>query len=354
MTCGEAGRPTLKAVRIHGANDVRIADIGRPIPGHGEVLIRVRATGICGTDVEIRDGTMAYFTRGMASYPVTPGHEWVGDVVEVGNDVVGFDIGDRVVGECSVGCTKCDRCLAGNYHRCLERTETGILNRDGGFAEYIVHPALFLHKLSKGLDLRVGAMVEPTAIAFNGVKVAQVSPQDYLAIHGDGPIGLLILMVAKAFGAKRIAVVGATPERLDLARELGADLVVDALTQDVARVLGTHGLPDVSIEATGIPEAAATAIQTTRPGGRVVLQGLFGGRLLEGFDLDQIVINDLNVKGALGSPNIWPDVIALIEQGRIDPLKTVTHSVALEDFEAGIDLITSRLGIKVIAVQEES
>lgn len=342
----------MKAIRVHGPGDVRFEDAITPIPEPDEVLIRIRATGICGTDVEIRDGTMAYFTRGMANYPVTPGHEWVGEVTALGADVKGFTIGDHVVGECSVGCMKCDRCMAGNYHQCLNRTETGILNRDGGFAQYLTFPALFLHRISKDVDIRAAAMVEPTAIAFNGVKAGAVTPQDKVVIHGDGPIGLLILQVVKAFGAKRVGVVGMTPERLALATKLGADFVVDANRNAVVDRLIRTQMPDVSIEATGIPEAASNAIRSTRPGGRVVLQGLFGGRLLQDFDLDQIVINDLTVKGALGSPNIWPDVIHLIETGRVDPLKIISHAIPLEDFESGIDLVTSRKGIKVVAVQD--
>lgn len=342
----------MKSIRIHGANDIRFEDIPTAVPDANEVKVRLLATGICGTDVEISDGTMAYFTRGMASYPVTPGHEWVGEVVELGEGVTGFLIGDRVVGECSVGCMECNRCMAGNYHQCLHRTETGIFNRDGGFAEYITFPALFLHHISKQVDVRAAALVEPTAIAFNGVKTARVSPGDFLAIHGDGSIGLLVLQCARAFGAKKIAVIGATPARLALAKELGADLVIDAMRSDVGTRLSDVGLPDVSIEATGIPDAAATAMKTTKPGGRVVLQGLFGGRLLESFDLDQLVINDLNIRGALGSPNIWPDVIALIESGRVNPLKIVTHSITLSEFQEGIRLVTSREGIKVVAVQD--
>ncbi len=341
----------MKAVRIHGARDLRTDQIAQPVPGAGEVLIRVRATGICGTDVEIHDGTMAYFTRGMASYPITPGHEWVGDVVSLGQGVSGFDAGDRVVGECSVGCMSCEICKSGAYHRCPDRTETGILNRDGGFAEYLVFPALFLHKLSPEVDVRAAALVEPTAVALNGVMTAKVTPTDFLAIHGDGPIGLLILMVARVYGAAKIAVVGATPDRLALARELGADAVIDANREDVAARLTEEGPPDVSIEATGIPQAAAAAMQSTRPGGRVVLLGLFAGRLLNGFDLDQIVISDLTVRGAVGSPNIWPDTIRLIESGQVDPLKIVTHSVPLDAFREGLELVTTRAGIKVVVEQ---
>lgn len=342
----------MRAIRIHGPKDIRLDEVAlRPL-ALGEVRVRVRATGFCGTDVEIQDGTMAYFTRGMATYPVIPGHEWVGEVAEIGPGVSGFDIGDRVVGECSVGCMRCAICKAGRYHQCGTRTETGILNRDGGFAEYIAFPALFLHRIAAHVEIRAAALVEPTAIAFNGVKAGGVTPEDHVVIHGDGPIGLLILQCVKAFGARRVTMVGATPARLALAGDLGADQVINARAEEVTTALSPASRADVSIEATGIPEAAAVAIATTRPGGRVVLQGLFGGRLLTGFDLDQIVINDLTVRGALGSPNIWPEVIALIESGRVDPLRIVTHSVGLQDFAKGIDLITSRRGVKIVALQE--
>lgn len=345
----------VKAIRISGPNAVALEEVHLDSPATGEVQIRVLATGICGTDLEILHGTMAYFTLGMASYPVTPGHEWVGEVVALGDGVGQFKVGDRVVGECSVGCGQCARCLSGNYHRCLSRTETGILNRDGGFAELVNFPAMFLHRISKDVDVRAAALVEPTAVAFNGVKNAEVTPEDYLVIYGDGPIGLLVLQVARAFGAKKVALVGATPHRLKLARDLGADCVIDVTSEDVSdRLLSFGGgsLPDAAIEATGNPEAARTAINSVAPGGRVVLQGLFGGKLLDGFDLDQIVINDITVKGALGSPNIWPSVISLIEAGTVDPLAMVSAEFPLEEFTAGVETVTARTGVKVVISQK--
>ena len=345
----------MKAIRINGPGQFAIEDRPRPAPTSDEVLVRICATGICGTDVEILHGTMAYFTQGLAAYPVTPGHEWSGKVVELGANVEGFDIGDHVVGECSVGCGTCGRCRSGNYHRCANRTETGILGRDGGFSEFITFPAASLHRISRKVDLRAAALVEPTAIAFNGVRKAEVSPEDYLVIHGDGPIGLLLLQVAKAFGAARIALVGATPHRLSLAKDLGANLAVDATSEDVVSVLEDFGdaLPSVAIEATGRPEAAATAIRSVAPGGRVVLQGLFGGKLLNAFDLDQIVINDLTVLGALGSPGVWPAVIRLIEQGRVEPLAIVTSELPLERFGEGVETVVARSGVKVVVQQKE-
>lgn len=344
----------MRQISVQGPGQVVIEEAPTHEPGPHDVLVRVLATGICGTDVEILHGTMPYFTRGMARYPVTPGHEWVGEVVSTGAAVVGFEAGDRVVGECSVGCMACDRCMSGNYHRCLQRTETGILNRPGGFAEFIAFPALFLHKISKDVDVRTAALVEPTAVAFNGVKAARISPQDYLAIHGDGPIGLLVLMVARAFGARKIAMVGMTPARLKVAEELGADLVIRADSDDIAAALAEGGdgaLPDAAIEATGVPVAAATAMNTVSPGGRVVLLGICGGKPLPDFDIDHLVINDISVRGALGSPNIWPDVIAMIEGKRVDPTAIVTHTLPLDGFEAGLGLVTGREGIKVVVTQ---
>lgn len=341
----------MRAIRVHGPWDIRMEDRPMLRAHDGEVVVRVLATGICGTDLEIVDGTMGYFTQGIAQFPLTPGHEWVGDIEMVGAGVVGFAKGDRVVGECSIGCNACALCLSGNYHRCEGRTETGILNRDGGFAEFLCVPALYLHKISAAVDLGAAALVEPCAVAFNGVQMAGISPADDLVIHGDGPIGLLALQVARCFGPKRIVVVGATDERLALASALGADAVIDVRKADLCtalRVALGGRLPNKAIEATGRPEAAANAISAIEPGGTVVLQGLFAGRLLQNFDLDQIVLRDLTVRGALGSPNVWPHVIALIESGRIDPAAVVSHTLPLDQFADGVALVRDRIGIKVM------
>ncbi|MEP6020933.1 MAG: alcohol dehydrogenase catalytic domain-containing protein [Paracoccaceae bacterium] len=346
----------MRAIRVSGPNDAKCQSVALRDAKAGEVLVRVRATGICGTDLEILDGSMPYYTRGLAFYPVTPGHEWAGQIEVIGTDVTGFEIGDHVVGECSIGCGECTRCVTGAYHRCLSRTETGILNRDGGFAEYLIFPARYLHRIDDNIDIRAAALVEPTAVAANGLKLGLLSEQDNLAIYGDGPIGLLVLLVARAFGARKIVVVGAHTERLKRAARLGADAVIDARSQDVTLALQAQfegALPDLAVEATGQPDAAGAAISNVSPGGRVVLQGLFAGRKLSEFDLDQVVINDLSIKGALGSPNIWPEVINMIEQGQVDPLLIVTHELPLDRFLDGVELAKSRQGIKVLITQPD-
>lgn len=347
-------RKSMRAVVIDGPGRVAIADVDHGAPAAGEVAIRVLATGICGTDVEIFDGTMPYFTSGMARYPIIPGHEWVGEVLACGDGVDGFAAGDRVVGECSVGCMRCATCLSGNYHRCPHRTETGILNRSGAFAEAINFPALFLHRISAAIPARTAALVEPSAVAFNGVRLAGVSPRDDVAIFGDGPIGLLLLQMARAFGARRVMVVGGTRRRLDLAERLGAHAVIDVASGRVAerlKEIGGGDLPSVVIEATGNPAAVVEAIQATAPGGRLVLQGLFAGQRPTGIDLDRIVVADIALRGALGSPGIWPDVIGLIESGKVDPGAVISDELGLADFERGIGIVKARAGIKVVVSQ---
>jgi len=341
----------VKAIVISGPGQAELRTVAPDPPGPGDVLVRLLATGICGTDVEIFDGTMPYFTNGMARYPVIPGHEWVGEVVETGTAVAGFRSGDRVVGECSVGCMACDTCRAGDYHRCAARTETGILNRNGGFAEYVTFPALFLHHIAPSVPIECAAMIEPAAVAFNGVRRAGVSPRDDVAVFGDGPIGLLVAMMARAFGAARVTVVGGTPHRLALARALGADAVVDIhATPDVAAALrdGGGAAPGVAIEATGNPAAVETAIASVATGGRIVLLGLFAGQRSAGLDLDRLVIGEVSLRGALGSPGVWPDVIRLVESGRIDPSPLVSDTLPLARFVDGIARVKARRGVKVM------
>jgi len=342
---------SMRAVQITGPRACRLCEIDEPELCAGDVRIQVLGSGICATDVEIFEGDMVYFTRGMASWPVVPGHEWVGRILEIGQGVTGFEIGMHVVGEVSLGCGLCASCKSGNYHRCPTRCETGILNRPGSFAQFIHHPAHYLHQIDSSVPVAAAALVEPTAVAFNGVLRAQVSPQDYVVVFGDGPIGLLLLQVAKAFGARKVAVVGASDHRLAKARELQADLVIDARKEDVVDTLmqaGSGALPGVVLEATGRPDAAFTALHSVCPGGRVVFQGLFAGQPLPGFDLDQIVINDLTVLGALGSPNIWPDVIGLIESGKVNPAAIVSDELPLDAFSAGLEKARTGSGIKVL------
>ncbi len=158
----------MKAIRIYGPGDARYEDVPTPEPGPDDVLVRIRAAGFCGTDLEIFDGTAVHIRSGRARLPLIPGHEWAGEVVSTGAAVREFAPGDLVTGECSVGCRACPYCLKGWYNQCQNLTETGILNRDGAFAEYISYPRHFLHHCD-GMSLDAIASIEPTGIALNPV-----------------------------------------------------------------------------------------------------------------------------------------------------------------------------------------
>ncbi len=212
----------MKAIRVHGPKDARYEDVPEPQAGPDDVLIRVKAAALCGTDLEFYDGTMFYITSGMTELPLIPGHEWAGEVVEIGSNVHEFDPGDRVTGECTVSCRSCANCIRGWYNQCQFRTETGLLKRDGGFAEYIVFPKYFLHKCNR-MAFEEASFIEPTGIALYPTKLAQVCPEDYVAVMGPGPIGLFAVQTAKAYGARKVILVGTRDDRLDIGRQVGAD-----------------------------------------------------------------------------------------------------------------------------------
>jgi threonine dehydrogenase-like Zn-dependent dehydrogenase len=212
-------------------------------------------------------------------------------------------------------------------------------------------PARFVHRVSRSMSIDSAALVEPTAVALNGIMRGAVSSGDYVAIFGDGPIGLLLLQVVRSFCPARVTVVGATELRLALAAELGADAVVDSRKEDIPARLREGGcgeLPSVILEATGNSRAVATAIHSVAPGGRIVLQGLIGASSADGLDLDHLVVNDITVCGALGSPSIWPRAIELIESGSVDPSRIVTDHLPLSEFHEGIRRPTAREALKTI------
>lgn len=341
----------MKAIRYHGPKDVRLEELPRPELSCDDVLIRVRAAGLCGTDLEIYDGVMFYFTAGMSHTPITPGHEWAGEVVELGENVTEFQIGDRVTGECSVGCLRCSYCVRGWYNQCPHRTETGILNRDGGFAEFIAFPKHFLHKCN-GMEFEEAAFIEPTGVALYATKLAQTCPEDYVAVMGPGPIGLFMVQTAKAYGARKVVLVGTRDDRLEVGRQLGADVTVNVRTQDLlAKVReATDGhMVDVVLEAVGKPAVWDDIAAIVAPRARVVMTGLFAGEKCT-VDFDPLVINNITVIGALGGPNCWAEAIDLHERGAITAKPLITHRLPLASFVEGIEIMRKRKdnAIKVV------
>jgi len=341
----------MKAIRYHGPRDVRLEDLPMPAVGSDDVLVRVRAAGLCGTDLEVYDGVMFYFTSGMTRVPITPGHEWAGEVVDMGKDVTEFQSGDRVTGECSVGCLKCACCIRGWYNQCPHRTETGLLNREGAFAEYISFPRYFLHKCNR-MPYEEAAFIEPTGVALAATKLARVCPEDYVAVMGPGPIGLFAVQTAKAYGARLVILVGTRDDRLAVGRELGADVTLNVNTGNlVARVREVTGghMADVVVEAAGKPAVWGDIASILAPRARIAMTGLFAGQKCA-VDFDPLVVNNVSILGSLGGPGVWDEAIALHEAGRITARPMITHRLGLADFVKGIEIMRNRTGnaIKVV------
>ena len=342
----------MKAIRIHGPRDARYEDIPDPQPGPDDVLVKVKAVAICGTDVELFEGTMFYLTSGMTKYPFVPGHEWSGEVVEAGaNARADFQPGDAVVGECSIGCRKCKRCLAGRYNLCANRRETGLLGQQGGMAEYISFPRFFLHKV-EGLPYEQAAFIEPTGIAVNPARKTRISPADRVAVMGPGPIGLFAVQVARAYGAKQVILVGGNDERLRAGLDLGAHAVADYRVGDVgAQVREATGgdMVDVVIEAAGRKSVWPMIASIVAPGARVAMTGLFAGEICD-VNFDPLVVQEIAVFGSLGAPGMWPECISLHRQGLVRTDRIITHRMALADFGEAVEISrTHRAGaIKVL------
>jgi L-iditol 2-dehydrogenase len=361
----------MRAIEFHGDERLEIVERPDPAPGEGELLIAPTAVGICGTDVEIFDGSLAYFRMGIAAYPIVPGHEWTGTVVDVGAGVTGFSAGDRVVGEVAIGCGVCVRCRAGRRHLCARRTETGIVHMDGAMASRMVFPATFAHRVE--LDPRAGALVEPTSVALHAVRRGRVAGQRVLVV-GAGPIGLLVAQCARAEGAAEVVVTDTREDRLTLAAALGFPramaLAEQPLEEDphaghahgarvpggwgdpaalvaVLDALGERDLIDVAILCAGGPAAIASAFAAVRPGGTVVALGLSGKPTIP-FDFDGMVVRDVDLIGVLGSVGYWPDAIELITSGKVMTEPVVTGAYPLDRTRDALEQLVKPGTLKVL------
>lgn len=324
----------MRAIEFHGDERLELVERPDPAPAAGQLLIAPSAVGICGTDIEIFDGSLAYFRMGIAEYPIVPGHEWTGVVVDVGDGVTGFSPGDQVVGEVAIGCGICVRCMAGRSHLCARRTETGIVHMDGAMASRMVFPAAYAHVVP--FESRAAALVEPTSVALHGVTRGNVAGRSVVVI-GVGPIGLLAAQIARARGASSVLVSDTRADRLALAASLGFGAYAP---------VGEDG-PDVAILCAGGPAAIAAAFDSVRPGGTVVALGL-SGRAEIPFDWDGLVVRDIDLIGVLGSVGYWEGAIELIASGAVVTEPLVTQTFALEHARDAIERLVDPGSLKVL------
>jgi 2-desacetyl-2-hydroxyethyl bacteriochlorophyllide A dehydrogenase len=319
----------MKAVSVREPNQVEVVERPKPSPGPDEVLIAVRACGICGTDVHIFRGEY------MGHYPVTPGHEFAGVVEAVGEDVTRFAPGDRVAVEPNIACDNCANCLNNRQNFCLNWDAIGV-TLPGGMAEFVVAPEKAVFDIG-ALPFEQGAFMEPLSCVLHGVQKAQIRLADTAAILGAGPIGALLVQTVRLQGAADVTVVERNAARGKLAQALGADRWikdVDALEQ---------GRFDVVVDASGAIPLMTRAIDLARRGGTVLFFGVApAGQHME-IEPFKVFEKGLTLLSSFTSVRNSLQAVALLQEHQIDVAPLISHRLPLEDFERGVRLIEAGL-----------
>jgi 2-desacetyl-2-hydroxyethyl bacteriochlorophyllide A dehydrogenase len=337
----------MRALVVREPGRYAVEELPEPTPGPGEVLVEVAAAGICGSDLELVDGRRP---AAYARYPVVPGHEWAGRVVRAGPGLEeSLAPGDPVVAEGLRACGVCARCAEGRTNLCTaDYAETGFTHQ-GALAERLVVPARLVHRLPPDRPLEAAALLEPAACVANGLLEAGVPrPGSRVAVVGDGPLGLLAVLLLRTASPAELLLVGARPGRAAHGRGAGATRVVDAADRDA--LAGLAGRFDAVVEATNAPEGAAAALRLLRRGGAAVLLGISGaGRAT--IDPDTLTLNQLRVHGIFAASRAaWRWVVELYADGILDPAPLVTHRYGLEEAPAALAALATPGGdaVKVL------
>ena len=339
----------MRAAVTRDWNDIRIEQVPVPQLEPGEVLVRVGACGICGTDLKIVAGV--YKGSWPPSLPFIQGHEWAGTVAVLGEGVSDLQVGDRVAAENHKGCGACANCRRGRYNLCeVARTQGKAYklyghSAQGAFAEYAARPAGLLHKLPDSVSFEEGTIVNQGALGLHAVRRCRIEPGDTVVVIGPGLVGLITVQLAKAVGATRVIVAGRGP-RLDLARELGADEVVDitsADTTEAVRALTDGRGADCAFECAGAPSAVVAAINCVKRGGRVAIVGLTGNKTVE-LNTDRLALDEVDVFGVRSSPHAYTELISLIAAGKVNARRLVSRVYPLEQINAAFEAFRRREG----------
>lgn len=317
---------TMRGVLLRGPRLMRLEQVARPAPRPDQVLVRVRYSACCATDLDLIDGTMP----DQAKYPLIPGHEWCGEVVQAPAGY-GHLVGQAVVADNLVTCGTCPACVHGRPNLCRQMQELGF-SLDGAHAEYLVTLARNVRVLPAGLSPRAAALTEPVGVALYGARRARVGLGDRVLVLGAGSIGLCALQVCRAAGAAEVWQVARRPGRLEVAKRLGATRVLSLSQAPLLDTLAEAGFqPDVVMECSGSPQAFAQAIKAVRPGGRVGVLGYYADELAEIRPSD-IMMRDLELMGSVCPTGAWDAALALMADGRVNTEALITHTFPLERF----------------------
>ena len=321
----------MRAIVFEGKHKFGLKDVPAPQPGEKEVLIKVDTCGVCGTDIHIYEGTFP------ADFPVIIGHEFTGRVEEIGKGVKNFGVGDPVTVDPNTTCEQCEWCRKGQKHLCPDLVNLG-LKVNGGFAEYARVKEAYVYHLPQDLDLESASFAEPLSCCLHGVDLAQIKSGDALVILGAGPIGLLMLQLAKISGAGKVVSVDPMGKRRNLAIQLGVDLALDPTTTNIVNSVEEFfdGKADRVIECVGSSHTQEDSLFLVKPGGRVVWFGVANPKAEVRINPFNIYRNEITVLGSFVNPYTTERSIKLLSSGRIKVKNLITHRFRLDQLDEAI------------------
>jgi len=332
--------------------NVEFMDMPEPRAETGQVVIEVKAAGICGTDIHI------FKSEYLIKPPVILGHELCGEVVETGSDVTRVKVGDRVTVNPSAGqlCGHCRYCRLGAPFFCMDRAAVGS-GIHGGFAKYCGVREEIVFRLPENIDFATGALCEPFACALQAVvELTEILPGEVVVVSGPGPIGMMCMMLAKMHGARVVMLgISADARRMEMARRLGADTVIDVESEDAREIIDdlTEGYGvDVVLECAGANASVNQCLDVVKKLGRYTQVGLFGAPVE--IDLDQIVKKQLRMQGSMCHTwGTWDRTLSLLGQGLIDLRPLISGKLPLSRWEEGFEKVMDREGAKILLYPEE-
>jgi threonine dehydrogenase-like Zn-dependent dehydrogenase len=337
----------MQAARLIDIGNMQVKDVPVPDPGQDDVLVRVEACGICGSDRHMFKGEFP------TALPVTLGHEFCGIVESTGSNVTRLRPGDRITGDPNIACGVCRYCRDGRPNLCDKLTAIGVF-RDGGFAEYVLIPQSQGVVLPQELSPIHGAFCEPLACCLHGLDVARIKPGDSVAVIGGGVIGLLMVELARLAGATTLILATRQKPRRDLAQELGATHAVDATLDVIDAIAGPRGIVpggvDVVLECAGVPETFAQSLALARRGGTVVPFGVTPKGAAVAVEPFALLTRELRIEPAWLNPLTHARAAKLISEGTLELDRLVTRTVPLSDVPAIVGAVPAFGEIKIIAV----
>lgn len=345
----------MKAMQITAAGQADLTDLAIPVIGPEEVLMRSRAVGICGSDLELYRGTRP---EGFYRYPVIPGHEWAGEIVEVGSQVRALVPGQKAAVEGILSCGACQQCRVGLTNLCEAGYDELGFTRPGGMAEYVTVPARQVHVLPDEASFEEAALLEPTAVVAHAFLRALPQAGGSVAVIGDGTISLLAVQIARLFNPAEIVVLGSRDHRLALARQLGATHTINLRQEDplpLVQILSRGQGIDLVFEGGSRPAGVKLALELARRGGAVLLEGIAGAAAQLSLESDIFVLKHLSIYGIFGANSAaWTYAVQLFRTGCLDLAPLITHRFPLADYQAALDVLVDRQvhTLKVLLVHQ--